>query len=224
MSVCATLPFPVPHSRPTGSWCTCVPTRRAPVTDNGYSVVPLPNAAAAELHRDHYRKGTSIPYVSHLLGVASLALEHGADRDEAIAALLHDAQEDRGGSKTTDTIAIVFGDRVADTVRGCSDSKESEQKDPWKTRKEAYLNHLETANQSVRLVSACDKLHNARAILSDLRTHGDDLWDRFTGQKEGTLWYYRSLVGEFKDGGPEKVADELGRVVAEIERLASTGG
>ena len=127
---------------------------------------------AAELHREHYRKGTDIPYVSHLLAVASLALEHGADEDEAIAAVLHDAQEDRGGTATTGVIEILFGARVADIVRGCSDSEESVNKAPWKQRKDAYLAHLETATGSIRLVSACDKLHNARAILADLRVMG----------------------------------------------------
>jgi (p)ppGpp synthase/HD superfamily hydrolase len=179
---------------------------------------------AAELHRDHYRKETPIPYVSHLLAVASLALEHGADQDEAIAALLHDAQEDRGGEQTTATIAILFGDRVADIVRGCSDSEESEDKGPWKKRKKAYLKHLETASTSVRLVSACDKLHNARAILADLRVVGNDLWARFSGGKEGSLWYYRSLMKEFKTGGPQELAAELERVVGEIERLADKAG
>jgi (p)ppGpp synthase/HD superfamily hydrolase len=175
---------------------------------------------AAELHRDHYRKGTAIPYVSHLLGVASLALEHGADQDETIAALLHDAQEDRGGKATTATIAVLFGDHVAAIVGACSDSEESENKAPWKERKEAYLQHLETAGASVRLVSACDKVHNARSILADLRTVGGDLWPRFKGGKEGSLWYYHSLYEEFKKGGPMALADELGRVLAEIERLA----
>jgi (p)ppGpp synthase/HD superfamily hydrolase len=179
---------------------------------------------AAELHRDHYRKETPIPYVSHLLAVASLALEHGADQDEAIAALLHDAQEDRGGTKTTATIAILYGDRVAEIVRGCSDSEESENKSAWKERKEAYLEHLENASTSVRLVSACDKLHNARAILADLRVVGNDLWSRFSGGREGSLWYYHSLVKEFKTGGPNELAAELDRVVGEIERLVDKGG
>jgi HD domain len=131
---------------------------------------------------------------------------------------------DRGGKATTATIAVLFGDRVADIVRGCSDSEESENKAHWRQRKEKYLKDLPAAPASVRLVSACDKVHNARAILADLRTHGNDLWPRFKGGKEGSLWYYRSLVEEFKKGGPLPLADELGRVLAEIEQLAGDGG
>lgn len=175
---------------------------------------------AAELHRDHYRKRTEIPYVSHLLAVASLALEHGADQDEAIAALLHDAQEDRGGKPTTDTIEILFGARVATIVRGCSDTDDKEHEDPWDIRKRDYLEKLKTASPSVRLVSACDKVHNARAILADLRVIGDDLWPRFNGGKDGSLRYYRDLRDEFNRAGPKGLAGELTRVVEEIETLA----
>ncbi|MGD9933986.1 MAG: HD domain-containing protein [Dehalococcoidia bacterium] len=170
---------------------------------------------AAELHRDQFRKGTAIPYVSHLLGVASLALEHGADEGEAIAAVLHDAIEDQGGVATEATIHRLFGARVADIVRGCSDT-DVEPKPPWRERKEAYLLHLRTADASTRLVSASDKLHNARAILSDLRAHGPALWTRFNAPPGDLLWYYQSLCAEFLQGGPRRLAEELARVVEEI--------
>ena len=140
---------------------------------------------AWRLHRTQVRKGTSMPYVSHLIAVSSLALEHGANEDEAIAALLHDAVEDAGGKPTLDMIRIRFGDAVADIVAGCTDAY-VEPKPDWRPRKDAYLAHLANASASVRLVSASDKLHNARSILLDLRVHGPALWSRFTAGKPGS--------------------------------------
>ena len=175
---------------------------------------------AARLHSAQVRKGTDIPYVSHLLAVAAVALEHGADEDEAIAALLHDAVEDQGGAATREEIRRRFGDRVAEIVDGCTDA-ETIPKPPWRERKERYVAHIADASPSVCLVSAADKLHNARSILSDLRACGDEVWGRFKGGKEGTLWYYRSLVGAFRAHGPSPLVEELARTVEEIERLAS---
>ena len=137
---------------------------------------------ASELHTGQYRKGTSIPYVAHLLGVASLALDYGASEDEAIAALLHDAVEDQGGERTAKLIARKFGQDVADIVDGCSDT-DVEPKPPWRARKVTYLEHLRDASPSVRFVSACDKLHNLRAILTDYKSEGERLWSRFNGGK-----------------------------------------
>lgn len=176
---------------------------------------------ATRLHATQTRKGSDIPYVAHLLGVASIALDHGANEDEAIAALLHDAVEDQGGEKTLKLIRRRFGSTVADIVWGCSDTDEV-PKPPWKERKEAYIEHVACASPSIQLVSASDKLHNARAILSDFRCVGDKLWARFTGGKDGTLWYYRALVAAFRTSGanPQLVAD-LDLVVTDIERLAS---
>jgi ADP-ribosylglycohydrolase len=177
-------------------------------------------AFASRLHREQTRKGTDTPYVSHLLGVASLALEHGASEDEAIAALLHDAVEDQGGEPTRALIEKQFGKAVADIVVGCTDTDVT-PKPPWRQRKEAYVAHLAHAPASVLLVSASDKLHNARAILADYRSVGEALWTRFTGGKEGTLWYYRSLVTAFSQaGGPEGLVRELEAVVAELERAS----
>jgi (p)ppGpp synthase/HD superfamily hydrolase len=175
---------------------------------------------AAELHREQIRKGSGIPYVGHLLGVTSLALDHGADEDEAIAALLHDAIEDQGGAATRAEIRRRFGDHVTDIVDGCTDA-EVIPKPPWRERKEAHLRHLRVASPSVRLVSAADKLHNALAILRDYRTKGEPLWERFRGGKEGTLWYYRELVATFDEFGPAALAAELRRTVTEIEVLAA---
>jgi (p)ppGpp synthase/HD superfamily hydrolase len=175
---------------------------------------------AARLHASQLRKGGSIPYVAHLLGVASIALQYGADEDEAIAALLHDAIEDQGGAATREEIRRRFGDKVVEIVDGCTDA-DSFPKPPWQRRKETYIAHIRNAPASVRLVSACDKLQNARAILADHRVLGDSLWRRFSGGKDGTLWYYRALVEVFREAGTSPLVEELDRVVSEIERLAS---
>lgn len=178
-------------------------------------------AFAARLHIDQVRNKTRIPYVSHLLGTASLALEHGADEDQAIAALLHDAVEDQGGTPTLQTIERLFGSRVAAIVRACSDNPGDGEDTPWKERKVAYLEHLQDTDADARLVSASDKLHNARAILSDLRRQGESVWKRFTPSPPEIAWYYRSLVEVFKDDkGPASIAFELEPVVREIETLA----
>ena len=176
-------------------------------------------AYAARLHAGQLRKGTKIPYVAHLLSVASIALRHGASEDEAIAALLHDAVEDQGGAATRQEISRRFGENVARIVDGCTDT-DITPKPPWRPRKEAYIAHVRTAPPSVRLVSAADKLDNARAILADYRRVGEEVWRRFTGGKEGTLWYYRALIQAFRENGSSRLIDELDQVVSEIERLA----
>ncbi len=176
---------------------------------------------AAVVHGGQTRKATRAPYIGHLLGVASIALEHGADEDEAIAALLHDAAEDAGGSGRLADIRKRFGDKVADIVEGCTDTVET-PKPSWRERKERYVGHLKGADPSTLLVSASDKVYNTRSILRDLRRHGDDVWSRFSGGKEGSLWYYRALVTAFRrhrDSNRELI-DELDRIVSEIEKLA----
>ena len=172
---------------------------------------------AAELHADQMRKAGDIPYVAHLLVVTAIALEHGADEDEAIAALLHDAVEDQGGQPTADEIRRRFGDQVVEIVLGCTDA-DTIPKPPWRERKEAYIAHIEHASASVWLVAAADKLYNARSVLSDYRRLGDVVWARFSGGKEGTLWYYRTLTNQLRDKAPAALADELERVVSELER------
>jgi (p)ppGpp synthase/HD superfamily hydrolase len=174
---------------------------------------------AARLHRDQVRKGTGVPYVTHLLAVASIVGENGGTEDETVAALLHDAPEDRGGKECLQEIRARFGDEVAKIVDGCTDTYE-DPKPQWRPRKEAYIAHVAEASPSVRLVSAADKLHNARSILADLRAVGDELWERFTGGKKGTLWYYRTLVEAYNGADSNPVVEELGRVVQEIEALA----
>ncbi len=178
---------------------------------------------AVGLHRNQARKGTGVPYASHLLAVASLVLEHGGSEDQAIAALLHDAIEDQGGPPTGDAIRKRFGDAVHAIVAGCTDA-EVQPKPPWKARKEKYVAHVRLAPVSVKLVSAADKLHNARSLLSDHRHVGEKLWKRFNASKEETLWYYRSLVAAFRDGpqshGLRRLVEELDRVVDELHDVS----
>ena len=181
---------------------------------------------ARSLHEKQLRKGTQIPYITHLLAVASLVLEHGGDEDEAIAALLHDAPEDQGGVATLKLIRSKFGSRVAGIVAGCSETFE-EPKPPWRPRKAKYLKHLPHASRSIQLVGAADKLHNARSILADYRVVGEALWSRFNATRDQTLWYYRSVIKALKPGAPSGLVGELERTVRELEReieLRTTSG
>jgi (p)ppGpp synthase/HD superfamily hydrolase len=176
-------------------------------------------ALACDVHKGQLRKGTAIPYVSHLLAVAGIVLEHGGGEDEAIAALLHDSVEDRGGEKLLAEIEVQFGKPVAEIVAGCSDSFDPDNKPDWLVRKQCYLAQLAKAPVSVRLVSAADKLHNARSIVADHRQIGDRLWSRFNADKTLQRWYYQSLVDVFRktDTCPS-LLDELERAVSELTR------
>jgi (p)ppGpp synthase/HD superfamily hydrolase len=175
---------------------------------------------AFELHRDQVRKGSDgTPYIGHLLGVASIVIEDGGDEDEAIGALLHDAPEDQGGAPTLERIRAEFGERVAAIVEACTDTMES-PKPPWRERKERYFEHLEEVRDDALRVSLADKVHNARAILADYREVGEELWARFKGGREESLWYYRELAEVFCRRRPGPLADELRRTVDEIEALA----
>ena len=165
-------------------------------------------AFASRLHRDQRRKGTAIPYISHLMSVAALVLEHGGNEDQAIAALLHDAVEDQGGEPTLEEIRLRFGDVEAQIVADCSDAW-GEPKPPWRARKEAYIYKLTKKDPATLLVSLADKTHNARAILNDFRQMGDELWGRFNGGKEGTIWYYQTLSAIYDEVIPGALAREL---------------
>jgi len=178
---------------------------------------------ATRLHARQVRKGTPVPYISHLLVVAGMVLEQGSDEDTAIAALLHDAVEDQGGRATLDEIRRRFGDPVAEIVEGCTDAF-TLLKPPWRRRKEAYLAHLPQASTAVRLVVAADKLHNARTTVADYRASGEAIWRRFNGGRAGTLWFYRAMVEALRAGGSFPLVEELDRVVSELERLASAKG
>ena len=168
------------------------------------------------LHRFQVRKGTEIPYISHLLAVSSIVIEAGGDEDEAIAALLHDGPEDQGGEKVLAEIREKFGDRVANIVAECSDTFET-PKPAWKQRKLNYIHQLSERSQSALIISCADKLHNIRSILSDYRISGEKIWERFNGGKEGTLWYYQSLVEIYKNSSlPEGLVDEISKILDEL--------
>jgi (p)ppGpp synthase/HD superfamily hydrolase len=168
---------------------------------------------AHERHDTQTRKGTSVPYISHLMIVSALVVENGGSEDQAIGALLHDAAEDQGGAKTLDEIRNRFGDTVAEIVSGCTDSWD-EPKPEWRPRKEAYLAKLAAKPPRSLLVSLADKTHNAEAILYDYRVLADALWDRFNGGAMGTRWYYRSLAEIFSEVMPGPLSDRLSRAAA----------
>ena len=184
--------------------------------------------AATLLHAGQHRKGTNIPYISHLLGVAAFAMYYGADEEEAIGALLHDAIEDAPEPLEADGVRryihFRFGERVLQIVEGCTDS-DVNPKPPWLERKKAYLAKVENEPPSVLLVSACDKLHNASSILTDHRRIGDQVWARFKASKEGVIGYYRGLVQAFqRTGHHDELVRELDRVVTEIENATGCKG
>ena len=184
---------------------------------------------AHEAHRHQRRKKTERPYISHVMGVASLVLQYGGDEEQAIAALLHDVVEDCGGAPRMAEIRRKFGERVASIVDGCTDTDET-PKPPWLERKQRYVERVKNEPTEVLLVSAADKLYNVREILMDVREDGPGVWERFSGKQDGSLWYYRALVEVFrarlKDFHPQSsraaaraLVDELDRTVSELERI-----
>ena len=168
---------------------------------------------ASRLHRRQTRKGSSIPYMAHLMAVSALVLEHGGTEDQAIAGLLHDAVEDQGGIATHELIQARFGAAVATIVRDCSDSWGDPQP-PWRLRKEAYIAALPRKPAASLLVSLADKTHNARAILGDHGRLGDALWGRFSGGRDGMIWYYRRLSEIYPVALPSPLAQEFAEIVA----------
>ncbi|BDX34293.1 guanosine polyphosphate pyrophosphohydrolase [Mycobacterium antarcticum] len=179
-------------------------------------------AYTSSLHRRQTRKGGDIPYVGHLLSVASLVIEGGGTEAQTIAALLHDAVEDQGGAPVLAEIREKFGDEVAQIVAECSDT-DVVPKPPWQERKQHYVDHLGEASEATILVSLADKLDNARAILRDYRQQGDELWQRFNVKDpEMHLWYYRSLLTVFKQRNTTWLVAELDRVYVELEQMVRT--
>ena len=182
---------------------------------------------AARKHAAQTRKASDIPYLAHLLAVCAIVMEHTNEEDVWIAALLHDAVEDQGGEATAREIEQLFGQRVADLVRGCSEMTESEhgERPPWLTRKQTYLDSLAHAEPEVLLISAADKLHNARSVLADWLRCGDDAYCKFTAGKRGTHWYYHEIVHRYRLTGkvPELLLREVEETVARFapERVDS---
>ena len=185
-------------------------------------------AYALAHHRSQIRKGSGIPYASHLLAVTAIVLEMGGSEDEAIAALLHDVVEDGGGPAAQAEIRERWGDDVADWVVANSDSLTgSSDKEEWRVRKERYIAGIAGKPIEAVRVSIADKLHNARMIVLDHRTVGDELWDRFSADGPQTLWYYEALIDAFDERrdelGPGGVAalEELERTVAGIRAIVA---
>jgi (p)ppGpp synthase/HD superfamily hydrolase len=174
-------------------------------------------AYAREVHARQTRKGTSTPYLGHLMGVSSIVLDDGGSEDEAIAALLHDAAEDHGGRERLDDIRARFGNAVARIVEDCTDSWET-PKPAWKERKEAYVDHARTLPAPSLRVSAADKVHNAYAILRDLRNIGDAVWERFNATPDDVMAYYEGLVRAYRQAGGGRLVDELDRIIRGIRR------
>ena len=171
---------------------------------------------ASRLHNKQIRKGSNIPYISHLLSVTALVLEDGGDEDEAIAALLHDAVEDQGGKATREVIFDMFGAKVVEIVDACTDA-DTIPKPSWQKRKQQYIDNLRGASASIRRVSLADKLHNARSILRDLSEQGESTWGKFKGGREGTLWYYRTLLELFLETDADSwMVRELNRIVEQV--------
>jgi len=174
------------------------------------------------IHGGQLRKKTRIPYIAHILGVAAIAMEYGANETEAIAALLHDAVEDCGGAKRLRDIERKFGKDVARIVEGCTDTDQT-PKPQWLERKRTYIAHVRHAPMATKLVSASDKLHNIRAMLMDYRKEGERLWARFNGGKQGALWYYRALVSALSGKRVQPLVQEIDRTLAKLESLSNNG-
>jgi len=172
---------------------------------------------AAALHAEQKRKVSGEPYLSHLLAVSAMVMEYGGTEDEAIAALLHDAAEDQGGLATLAEIRQRFGEGVAAIVENCSDTF-VKPKPAWRERKEAFIARLRKASASVRLVTAADKLHNARSILREYRRQGEAIWRNFRGGRDGTLWYFRAVIDVLRQTDDGPLVEELERTVRELER------
>ncbi|GBR10172.1 HD domain-containing protein [Acetobacter oeni] len=176
---------------------------------------------AIALHGEQERKGAGTPYIAHLLAVTGLVLEYGGDEDQAIAAALHDAIEDQG--ITRQMIADRFGSRVADIVQGCTDA-ETLPKPPWRERKETYIAALEHKNSDTLFVSCADKLHNVRTIIADYHQVDDDVFTRFRGGKDGTLWYYTALADVYARRLPGTLAAELSFAVKTLQEACTRSG
>jgi (p)ppGpp synthase/HD superfamily hydrolase len=174
-------------------------------------------AYAHAAHHAQTRTNSAVPYLAHLMGVASIVLDDDGTEDEAIAGLLHDAAEDAGGRARLDDIRARFGDAVARIVEDCTDSW-SQPKEPWAERKKRYTEHARSLPPSSLRVSAADKVHNAYAILRDLRNIGDRVWERFAARPDDVVAYYQGLVRAYREAGGSRLVDELERIVRGIER------
>lgn len=182
---------------------------------------------AARVHSRDHRKGTTIPYLAHLLGVCALILTDGGSEDEAIAGLLHDTLEDHPEEVQPEELERRFGPRVRSLIEGCTDTPPGYSggpKPPWRERKEAYLAHLREAPPDALRVPLADKLDNVRAILTDYREIGEEVWSRFSASRADQLWYYRAVVDAFRRANPPgRLLEPFAECVTELERRAGGG-
>lgn len=177
---------------------------------------------ASALHRRDLRRGTDVPYLAHVLDVAALVLSDGGTEDEAIAALLHDAVDDVSGIPVLNDIRRTFGGSVADIVAECTDHDPAHDKPTWRPRKEAYIAAIPSKSAQAQRVCLADKLANARELLASYRLVGEQVWRRFSAERD-VLWYLTSLSDVFMQCSKSPLADELRLVVGELERLAADG-
>ena len=178
---------------------------------------------AHSFHRDQRRRGSDRPYIGHLMAVASLVLDADGDEDAAIAGLLHDALEDQGGSRAANEIERQFGREVLGVVRECSDWSGDGEKPAWRSRKLAFVNSVSAMSSRALLVAAADKLHNVRDLHEDYLALGEDLWERFNGGRDGTLWYYQAMAAALRDAGaPRRLVNPLQRAIDELGHLMET--
>ncbi len=180
-------------------------------------------AFANEIHGAQRRKETDIPYIAHLLAVAAIVIEAGGDEDTVIAALLHDTVEDQGGAMMLDRIRDRYGSAVADIVEANSDT-DVDPKPAWRERKEAYIASIVHKSSAALLVSLADKLHNASSILADHKQIGEEVWSRFRGGRDGTLWYYRALSDAFSERTPKALWQQLADTVSDLESRSKAAG
>ncbi|MBP6177958.1 MAG: HD domain-containing protein [Anaerolineales bacterium] len=177
-----------------------------------------------KLHGRDARKESNVPYVAHLLSVCALVQQDGGSEDEAIAALLHDALEDKAEQTSRAEIAALFGDHVVALIEVSIDTPpdyEGGEKPPWRQRKEAYLAHVRSTNPDLLRVTIADKVDNARAILADYLRIGDELWKRFNAGREDQLWYYENSVLAYEAAGYKgPLLEELRRLVDQIRAHA----
>lgn len=171
---------------------------------------------AYQLHKNQLRKGSGVPYLSHLLGVAGLVMEDGGTETEVIAALLHDAVEDQGGAPTLERIKLKFGTHVAAIVDFCTESLETPQP-PWRERKLATIRKVALASESEYRILLADKLHNLWTIRNAFWRYGDAVWERFKGGKEGSLWYYRELLSNFQERGDHPFLEDMEAILKALQ-------
>lgn len=176
---------------------------------------------ATRLHDGQTRKGTDVPYISHLMAVCAITLENGGSQTQAIAALLHDAVEDQGGDEVLDDIRTHFGEDTANIVLECSEAYD-DPTTPWRVRKEGFLAKIPQMSDAALLVCLADKFHNASTILADYRIYGEDIWGRFNAGRHDQIWYYREVSGALSRARFSPLAENLKRTVVALEKLCAT--